>query len=163
MDRQGPLAFLSELLHILKAFVRGQVVISLWMMVLYAAGFAFLKVLGWPLVAVACGSLHLVPMLGAVLGLLIPVGIVLLTGGGAHQAIGVVGVFVFAQAFESFYLTPKILGTRLRMRPLIVFVALVTGAALFGFFGALLAVPAVAAAMFIWRALYRKPRRGFPA
>jgi predicted PurR-regulated permease PerM len=146
---------LSEIFRTLRSYVRGQLLVALWMIVLYAVGFALLNVPGWPFVAIICGSLHVVPTLGAALGLLIPVTVSLIAGRGLHQILGIIGVFVGAQLLETFYLTPKVVGSHVRIRPLVVFLALLAGGLLFGFIGALVAVPAVAVAMVIWRAFHR--------
>jgi predicted PurR-regulated permease PerM len=153
------LRVLAEVARALGAWIRGQLKVALWMIVLYAAGFALIGVPFWPVIAIVCGSLHVVPMVGAVLGLLIPVGATLVAGGGGYKILAIVGVFVCAQALESFYLTPRILGSHLRLRPVVVFFALFAGGLLFGFLGAVFAVPAVAIAVLIWRLHYR-PHQG---
>jgi predicted PurR-regulated permease PerM len=143
--------FVKESLRLFAAYVRGQLLIALWMAVIYAIGYGFAGVPWWALVAPVCGALHLVPFLGAALGLILPVVVSLLAGGGTNQLLAILGVFVAAQAIEGFYLTPKILGHHLRMRRVLVFVALVAGSSLFGFLGAIFAVPAVAVAVLAWR------------
>ncbi|HSB15704.1 MAG TPA: AI-2E family transporter [Bryobacteraceae bacterium] len=143
--------FLKDSLWLFAAYVRGQLLIALWMVVIYAVGYGFAGVPWWGLVAPVCGALHLVPFLGAALGLILPVVVSLAAGGGTNQMLAILGVFVAAQAIEGFYLTPKILGRQLRMRRVLVFVALVAGSSLFGFLGAIFAVPAVAVAVLAWR------------
>lgn len=143
--------FLKQSLRLFAAYVHGQLVIAFWMAVVYAAGYALVGVPWWALVAAVCGALHLVPILGAALGLVLPVVVSLAAGGGTNQILAILAVFVAAQAIEGFYLTPKILGSHLRMRRVLVFVALVAGSLLFGFLGAVFAVPAVAVAVLAWR------------
>jgi predicted PurR-regulated permease PerM len=58
---------------------------------------------------------------------------------------------VIIQGIEGFYLTPKLLGRPLGLRPLLVFVALLVGSFFFGPIGFLLAVPALAVAGVFWR------------
>jgi predicted PurR-regulated permease PerM len=140
-------------IRLLYKWVKGQFVVAGIMVAVYSAAFYLLHVPLWFLVAFLCGVLHLVPLFGPILGMIIPVAAVMLGGGGAFQVLGVLGVYVFAQAVESFYITPKILGAELRMRPLLVFVAGLLGGMMFGFIGLLLAVPVLAVAMLIWRTL----------
>ena len=153
------LGYLNAVFGLLASYIRGQFLVALWMMLLYAAGFALLGVPLWPLLALVCGSLHVVPMIGAVLGLLIPVGVAMIAGGSSYQILGIIAVFALAQGIEGFYLTPRILGSHLRVRPFLVFLALLIGGSLFGVLGALVAVPAVAIAMFTWRFLNRSKDR----
>lgn len=125
------------------------------MMALYAVGFELVKVPLWGLAAFLCGLFHLVPMMGAVLAVLIPVAFALIGGGGFGQILQIIGVFVVAQLLETFYLTPKILGRELRLSPLLVFVSVLIGGMTLGVVGALLAPPVVAIGLLIWRATHR--------
>ncbi len=158
MPQQRPvtfIGFLGELLSTLGAWLRGQAQVALCMFALYAAGFAYLDLPFWGLLAFLGGLLHFIPVIGAVLSLILPVVVSLIARGGQRQLLGLLVVFVVAQVLESFVLTPVILGARLRLRPALVFLALLAGGMLFGLLGALFAVPAVAAAVLFWRLLQR--------
>lgn len=146
--------------HVLH-WVGGQLLIALIMTLFYATGFALAGLPWWPLFAIANGVLHLVPMFGAALGLMLPfLGWLLLTNADPYRLLAIVAVYALAQALEGFYLTPKILGYRLRLKPFLVFLAVVAGSVFFGFFGALFAAPVMAIAMTIWRWWYdhRQPK-----
>jgi predicted PurR-regulated permease PerM len=146
--------------HVLH-WVGGQLLIALLMTLFYATGFALAGLPWWPLFAIANGLLHLVPMFGAALGLMLPfLGWLLLTNADPFRLLAIVAVYALAQALEGFYLTPKILGYRLRLKPFLVFLAVVAGSVFFGFFGALFAAPVMAIAMTIWRWWYdhRQPK-----
>ena len=56
----------------------------------------------------------------------------------------VVGIFAVGQVIEGNFLTPKLVGDRIRLHPVWVIFALFAGASLFGFVGVLFAVPAAA-------------------
>lgn len=136
-------------------WVGGQLLIAAILTVIYAIGFALAGLPWWWAFALINGFFHLIPMLGAALGLAFPfVGWLLLTDNDPFQFLAIIGVYVGAQAFESFYLTPKILGYKLRLKPFLVFIAVIFGSSVFGFFGALLAAPVLAIAMTIWRWWY---------
>ena len=53
-------------------------------------------------------------------------------------------VFGVGQSLESMFLTPKLVGDRIGLHPVIVIFAVAAGGQLFGFFGILLALPAAA-------------------
>ena len=53
-------------------------------------------------------------------------------------------MFTAVQCVEGYYLTPRILGGRLSLHPMAVFLGLLIGGKLFGFLGVLLAVPVIA-------------------
>src|SRR6185503_7409705 len=59
---------------------------------------------------------------------------------------GILGVFVVVQSIEGYFLTPRILGGRLSLHPMAVFLGLLIGGKLFGILGILLAVPTIAVA-----------------
>jgi hypothetical protein len=65
-------------------------------------------------------------------------------GGGIWDIAAVLGVFAAVQTLEGYYLTPKILGGRLNLHPMAVFLGLLIGGKLFGFLGFILAIPAIA-------------------
>jgi predicted PurR-regulated permease PerM len=144
---------LRQILQALGAYAGGQFRISLILTVLYAIGFAILRVPGWPFLAVVSGFLNLIPILGGVVAMLLAAGSVWMGGGTLYRVLAVLGVCVAVQAVEGFYVTPKILGRKLALSPLLVFGGLMVGGALFGFLGILLAVPALAVGLVIWKFL----------
>jgi predicted PurR-regulated permease PerM len=56
----------------------------------------------------------------------------------------VIATFTIAQMIEGSVLTPKLVGDRIGLHPVIVIFAIAAGGQLFGFFGILLALPAAA-------------------
>ena len=55
-------------------------------------------------------------------------------------------MFVTVQMIEGYLLTPRILGGRMRLHPMTVFLGMLIGGKLFGIFGIILAVPTIAVA-----------------
>lgn len=143
--------FIADAAVAVAQWLRGQILIAAILTAIYALGFALLRMPLWPLVAVICGCLHLVPFIGAVLALAIAGLVMMFADAGVYRLLGVLGVYVFAQALEGFYLTPRILGARLRMPPWAVFIAILAGGALFGPLGILLAAPVTAILLLAWR------------
>jgi predicted PurR-regulated permease PerM len=135
---------LDESGRILESFVRGQLLIGLIMAVFYAIGFWFLGVPAWAGIALISGLLNVVPYVGTALGMILAGGFTLAGGGGFWDAAAVIGVFVAVQTIEGYVLTPKIMGERLNLHPMAVFLGLLIGGKLFGFLGFILAIPTVA-------------------
>ncbi len=131
--------------------MRAQIVISLILTAIYAAGFALLRLPLWFVVAPLCGLLNLIPRFGAVFGMLVGVLVALFGGLDAIRWAALIGIYVLAFAIEGYWLTPWLLGRRLGVRPLYVFLAVLVGGALFGFLGLLLAVPVLAVALVVYR------------
>lgn len=151
VDNEEVGRLLADIGRTLGAYVTGQLRISLILSLIYAVGFAICQVPWWLFVGFLCGFLNLIPFVGGLIG----VGVALLLtwagGGDLYRLAGVMGVWIVAQGLEGFWITPKILGSRLSLKPLAVFVAVLAGGAFFGPIGVLLAAPALAVAMVIWR------------
>ncbi len=130
--------------RILESYVRGQLLIGLIMAVFYGIGFWFLDVPAWAGIALIAGLLNAIPYVGTVLGIFLAGGFTLAAGGGVWELAAVLGVFVAVQTLEGYVLTPRILGGRLNLHPMAVFLALLIGGKLFGFLGIILSIPAIA-------------------
>ena len=136
----------DEVGRILAAYVRGQLLIALCMAVLYAIGFYAFGVPAWAGLAALAGLLNAIPYVGTILGLGFATAFTLADGGGLWRIGGIVGVFVVVQSIEGYILTPRILGRRLSLHPMAVFLGLLIGGKLFGLLGIILAVPTIAIA-----------------
>lgn len=130
--------------RILESYVRGQLLIGMIMAVCYAIGFWLIGVPAWAGIAMISGLLNAIPYVGTILGIFLASGFMLAEGGGIWDIAAVLGVFVAVQTLEGYYLTPKILGGRLNLHPMAVFLGLLIGGKLFGFLGFILAIPAIA-------------------
>ncbi len=136
----------DEVGRILAAYVRGQLLIALCMAVLYAIGFAAFGVTARVGQAALAGLLNAIPFVGTNLGLGLATSFTLADGGGLWRIGGILGVFVMVQSIEGYILTPRILGRRLSLHPMAVFLGLLIGGKLFGLLGIILAVPTIAIA-----------------
>jgi predicted PurR-regulated permease PerM len=111
---------------------------------LYAIGFAALQVPAWAGIAALSGFLNVIPYVGTGSGIIVASGLTFAHTGEIWRVIGVLAVFTIVQCIEGYYLTPRILGGRLSLHPMAVFLGLLIGGKLFGFLGVLLAVPVIA-------------------
>lgn len=148
----------DEVGRILETYVRGQLLIALIMAGLYAIGFWALGVPAWAGIAALAGLLNVIPYVGTVMGLVVAGVFVAADGNGVWRLGGLVGVFTLVQTMEGYWLTPRIIGTRLSLHPMAVFLGLLIGGKLFGFLGIILAVPVIAISKVFWmflRELYR--------
>jgi predicted PurR-regulated permease PerM len=94
------------------------------------------------------GVVAFIPMIGATIaGILVVLSVLVFKG--LTAALIMAGFFIAYQLFENYVLQPMIFSKALEVSPLIVFVALLIGASLAGFIGALVAIPAAASAMIL--------------
>ena len=82
---------------------------------IYGIGFAISGVPWWFAVAVVCGLLNVIPIVGAVIALLIVLPVTWLVSQETMPVLGALITYVVAQALEGFYLTPKIMGAAARV------------------------------------------------
>jgi predicted PurR-regulated permease PerM len=92
-------------------------------------------------VGIITGLLVFIPYVGFGLGLGLALIAAMLQFSGWHGLIAVAIVYGIGQVLESFILTPRLVGERIGLHPLVVIFALMAFGQLFGFVGILLALP----------------------
>ncbi len=139
---------------VLGAFLRGQLLVMLGLASVYTLG---LSLIGLPYafaIGVVAGLVSFVPYLGFVFGVVLAGLTAINDPSGIWMLAGVVLVFSVGQLIEGSVLTPKLVGDRIGLHPVIVIFAVMAFGQLFGFFGILLALPAAAVLSVIVRFLY---------
>jgi predicted PurR-regulated permease PerM len=135
----------TEIDQVLAEFLRGQLTVMLAMSAFYALGL-WLAGLDMALpIGLIAGLLGFVPYLGIALGLALALLVAALQFTSFGQVVPVLLVFGIGQVLEGMVLTPKLVGDRIGLHPVIVIFALLAGGQLFGFAGVLLALPVSAA------------------
>jgi predicted PurR-regulated permease PerM len=138
------IALAREVDGLLAQYLRGQLMVMLTLAMYYSI---MLALLGFDValpVGIITGLLVFIPYLGFGLGLILAMIASILQFEGMHGLIGVAGVYGAGQIIEGFFLTPRLVGERIGLHPLMVIFALLAFAQLFGFVGVLLALPACA-------------------
>jgi len=105
-------------------------------------------------IALASGTLSLVPFVGFVVGV-VPASVIALTmpGGGTEALLWVVGLFSAAEAIEGAVLFPLVLGRETGLHPVTIVVVLLAGGAIFGMLGVLVGIPLALISKVLWREL----------
>jgi predicted PurR-regulated permease PerM len=142
-------------------WVRGQLQVAAILGVLFGLGLWLFGIrMGWAIGLVA-GLLNVVPYLGGISGFALALTMALISDHPIWQSVGVAVVFTVVQTLESYLITPRLVGDAVGMSPLVVMVVLLVAGTLFGFFGLLLGIPAVAAGTVLVREgldIYRASR-----
>ena len=136
----------SETDDILAGYVRGMATVCLVLGSFYAVGLSLIGLNGGLFVGLLAGALSFIPYLGAMGGLLLSVGLAFAQFDSYWLIGGTAAIFFVGQAVEGNYLTPKLVGEKFGLHPVIVIFALLAGGTLFGFTGVLIALPAAAVA-----------------
>lgn len=134
----------AEVDSVLSAFVQGQITVGAILSVIYASGLAAARVDMAIVIGFIAGFGNMVPYLGTGIGLLLAAVGLLLSWQGPWQLAVVVATFVIAQVLEGFVITPRVVGDKVGLAPVVVIVAVLAFGELFGFIGIVLAVPAAA-------------------
>jgi predicted PurR-regulated permease PerM len=144
----------------LGAWARGQLVVMLIVGAMQGAGYAIFGVHFGLLLAVWAGLAEIIPMIGPYIGAA-PAVLVALTQ-SPETALLVVGYTVVVNLVEANVLIPRIMEHAVGLSPLTVILALLIGGAIFGFVGALLAVPIAAAIQSVVVELVNPPKDATP-
>ena len=133
-----------EIDRVLRNFVRGQALVSSTMGLYY--GIALLIVGGKVglLIGIITGILSFIPFLGFFIGFVAALSMVLVENNGWEGPVIVVAIFSFGSIFETYYLQPKFVGSRIGLHPVWMIFSLLSASALFGIVGVLVAIPMAA-------------------
>ena len=146
----------------LGAFLRGQVLVMLALAAIYTLGLSLVGLKFAVAIGVVSGLVSFVPYLGFVFGIALAGLTVALEPNPLWHLIGVVATFTIAQLIEGSFLTPKLVGDRIGLPPVIIIFAVAAGGQLFGFFGILLALPAAATLSVLVRFAYDRYLKEHP-
>ena len=150
--RGGVREVASELGYAVGGYIRGQLLIALFVGVMSYIGFLLI---GIPLahgLGFLAGLLNLVPFFGPIL-VAIPSVLIALTVGWP-QAIGALVVLILVNQIDAHVLSPIIFSRTVEIDPATIILAIFLGTVLFGLLGAILAVPAAVMARFFYRRNY---------
>lgn len=129
----------------LGAFLRGQLAVMFGLAIIYTLGLSLVGLDNAIAIGVVAGLLSFVPYLGVITGITLALLSALLQAHGMWLPLEVLVVFGIGQLMESFVLTPRLVGERIGLHPVLVIFAILVGGQLFGFAGVLLALPVAAA------------------
>ena len=133
-----------EVDRILSAWLRGQAMCSLALIIYYAVALSAVGLELALIVGMATGMLSFIPYVGGITGLVVAVGLAAAQFPTWAGVAMVAGVFVVGNLLEGYVIYPRFLGDRVELHAVWVIFALFAGGAAFGFLGVLLAVPAAA-------------------
>jgi predicted PurR-regulated permease PerM/phosphoglycolate phosphatase-like HAD superfamily hydrolase len=152
----------EEINKVWKAFFRGQVVLGI---VVGVVVWIMMTAVGLPnagLMGLIAGLLEVIPTFGPVLAT-IPALLIALIQGSTYLPISnfwfavlVLSIYLVIQQLENAYLVPRIMGRRLLLHPVVVFVGVVAGGLLIGALGVLLAAPVIGTLRVVLRYVYAK-------
>jgi len=148
--------------EVLGAFLRGQLLVMMALATIYSIGLTLVGVKYAVAIGVVSGLVSFVPYLGFIFGITLAGLTVALEPEPLWHLVGVVATFSIAQFIEGSVLTPRLVGNRIGLHPVIVIFAVAAGGQLFGFFGILLALPVAAVLSVLVRFAYDRYLKEHP-
>jgi len=97
-----------------------------------------------------------VPVIGPIIGAIPAVAVALFQS--EWQFWAVIALAILIQQFENYLLVPRIMGKKVQISPLAVFIAFLMGGSLLGIVGAIMALPAAAILQVIFNEVFVQPR-----
>ncbi|TNF37073.1 MAG: AI-2E family transporter [Gammaproteobacteria bacterium] len=149
--------------HQLQEYIRGIMIQSGIMTIVTSLGFYLIHLESPILLGIIAGILNLIPYVGPLLAMVLPV---LLALGHAPLELwligAAIGVILVAQIIDNVIVIPAVIANAVDLHPIIVIIGIIIFGNLFGFIGMVLAIPVISTANIIFRGLLQgiKSRQG---
>ena len=132
---------LIEIDQLLSQYLRGQLLVITVLTVYYSTGLYLLGITGALALGLFTGIAIFIPYIGYGVALILALLSALLQAETGVSLLAVLALYITGQAIESFILTPKLVGEKIGLHPVLVVFALILFGSWFGVFGILLALP----------------------
>lgn len=135
-----------EIEQVLSGFVRGQLMVCAILAAFYSVTLSIVGLQFGFMIGCIAGLLSFIPFVGAIGGGVLAIGIAVFQYFSEPWWIAIVaGIFFLGQIVESNFITPRLVGSSVRLHPVWLLFGLSAFGTLFGFVGLLIAVPTAAA------------------
>lgn len=144
----------SELINLIKTLIQ-HYLIGLLLQVaiisaLYTIGLLILGIKYAIIIGIMGAFLNLIPYLGSIIAASMPILIAIVTKSSPWFALLVLALYVFIQFIDNNFITPKIVGSKVKLNALASIVAVIGFASLWGIQGMVIAIPLTAIAKLIF-------------
>lgn len=130
--------------NVAQQYLFGRGILIAILAVLYSIGLILVGVNHAILFSVLAAVVSIVPYFGNIIGMVFPLLMVVVQGGGWMMLLGIVIVFSVSQFIESYFLEPYIVGSEVNIHPFFTIVSIIAGELIWGVSGMILAIPMVA-------------------
>lgn len=141
--------------------VRGHLKVALALSCLYSIGFSAIGLSAGVAIGIAAGVCRVIPYLDVVVGLTLGVTYIFTQQISVITVFWLVGVIGTVQILDGAFITPKLIGEKVGLHPMVVILTVIAASSQFGFWGVLLAIPGAAVAKALYKLvlpLYRDSR-----
>ena len=131
--------------------IRGHVKVALTLACLYSIGFSAIGLSAGLAIGIAAGICRIIPYLDVIVGLTLGITYIFTQQLPTVTIFWLVGIIGTVQILDGMVITPRLIGSKVGLHPMVVILTVIASGAKFGFWGVLLAIPAAA----IVKALYK--------
>lgn len=142
--------------RIVSGYLRGQLLVCVVLGCFYSLGLWVIGLKLGLLVGLLAGMISFIPYVGSISGFLMAIVLAVTQYGTLPEILMVVAVFGMGQFLEGNFLTPKLVGENIGLHPVWVMFALLSGGALLGILGMIIAVPVAACIGVLLRFMIRQ-------
>jgi predicted PurR-regulated permease PerM len=147
VDLRAPFAVVGQRINeTLRSVIKGQVTVAAILTVLYVIGFSIVGLQSAVAIGVVAGVCRIVPYLDVIVGGTLSTIVLLSDFPGWGRVFGVFLVFMVVQGLDGALITPRVIGDRVGLHPVVVILSVLAFANWLGFWGVLIAIPIVAVA-----------------
>jgi predicted PurR-regulated permease PerM len=144
-NKQGKVRMIvNQTKTVVQRYLVGLFIETILVAVLNSVGLLILGIDYAILIGVTGALLNLIPYIGGIVAVAIPMMIALVTKESAWFALYVMAVYYFIQLIDNNYIVPKIVASKVKINALVSIVAVLAGGALWGVAGMFLSIPLVA-------------------
>ncbi|NMA04492.1 MAG: AI-2E family transporter, partial [Clostridiales bacterium] len=139
--RQEVIGTANGINEVLSGFIRGQLVVALFVSVLTIVSLLILKVEFAVTVGMVVGVTNVIPYFGPIVGIIFA--IIFSSPGGVKKVLWVTLVLLIIHQIEGGIISPKIMGQNVGIHPVVIILSLIVAGKFFGVFGLLITVPVI--------------------
>ena len=144
-DLRGPTTeIFSKLSHTIRSLLKGQALVAFFVGILYCLAFSLIGLQSAIAIGIITGVGRLIPYVDMILGGSLSLLVVFSNFEGWTDLIPVAIAFFVVGSLDGMLIAPKILGKHAGLHPVVVILSLLSFASLYGFWGFVLAIPAIA-------------------
>lgn len=137
-------AIISQTKSVVQGYLAGLLIETVLMATLNSVGLLILGIDYAILIGILGALLNLIPYIGGLVAIAIPMMIAVVTKDSPWFALYVMGVYYLVQLIDNNYIVPKIVASKVRINALVSIVVVLAGGALWGVAGMFLSIPLIA-------------------
>ena len=135
---------IKEIDAIFSIYFRGQFLVSVSLTVFYSICFFIIDLNYSIFLGLFTGFLLLIPLIGILISFIISILLAFLQFYDYIHLLYIIFIFIFGQLLESYILTPKIIGKKLGIHPVVIILSIIVFGSIFGILGVFFAIPLTA-------------------